>query len=144
MFNVVPPHLASACSHVLADLNRFGVNAENILASIYGLGYRLSDTLPELHRQFPALVVLTTCNQIWNGIRAFPVQSGKQTVFAVKAIRFSCYGQCDDFYVGEGGYHPAARSISTLINEISCILLAYLTYFAELCDEVVHGYDDGS
>lgn len=144
MFNVVLAHLASAGSHVLADLDRFRVNAENILASIYGLRYRLSDTLPKLHRQFSPLVILTTGNQVWNGIRAFPVQSGKQTVFAVKAISFSCYGQSDDFYVREGGYHPAARNISTLINEISCKLFAYLTYFTELCREVVHGYDDST
>ena len=34
--------------------------------------------------------------------------------------------------------------ISTLINEISCKMFAYLTYFAELCSEVVHGDDDST
>ena len=54
------------------------------------------------------------------------------------------HSKCDDYCVREGGDNPAARNISTLINEISCKLFVYLTYFTELCNEVVYGYDDST
>jgi len=59
-------------------------------------------------------------------------------------IGLGCDGQSHHFQVGKGGNNASARYISLLVYLISCKFLAYLKNVSELCNEVVHTYDDSA
>lgn len=67
MLNVSPSHLTSVGSRILSYLYRLGVNAEHRLATVYSLGYGLTDILTGHHGLLATLVVLTTGNQVGCG-----------------------------------------------------------------------------
>jgi len=83
MFNIGLSHLAPGGTGILADFHRLGVNAEDGLTTIDGLGNRLADVLPKPHGLLTALVVLATADQIGNSIRTITVQPIEKIVLAV-------------------------------------------------------------
>ena len=129
---------------VLADIHRLGVNAEDGLATIDGLGNRLVDILPKHHGQLAVLVVLATADQIGNGIRTITVQPIEKIVLAVNTECLSRDGKCHDLQVGESGYNATTGNISLLVYTISRKLFAYLKDFSEICNEVAHIYDNST
>ena len=144
MLYVVLSHLTPVGTGILADLYRLGVNAEDGLATIYCLGYGLTDILAKHHGLLATLVVLPTCNQVGNGSRTFRVQPLEEVVLAVNTQCLCCDGKCHHLQIGEGGNDTTSRDISLLIYIISCKFLADLKNFSELCDEVAHIYDNST
>ena len=144
MLYIILSHLALVGSCVLADLDGFGVNTEYILASVNAARYCLTDALAKLACQLTALIELTTRNQIRDGSRALLVQAVEQIVLAIHAESLGSYGKSYDFQVGKGGNYASAGDISLLVYLISSKFLAYLKNVSELCNEVVHTYDDST
>ena len=60
-------HLAPVGTCVLAYLDRLGIDAEDILASVDSLSNGLTDAFSKQHRLLAALIVLPTGNQVGNG-----------------------------------------------------------------------------
>ena len=141
MTNVRPSHLAPVGSCILTDLYGLGVNAEDRLATIYSLGYGLTDTLTKHHRLLTTLIVLTTCNQVGDGSRTLSVQSVEEIILAIDTKCLRCDGERHHLQIGEGGDNTATSDISLLVYLISCKLFAYLKNLSELCNEVVHDCD---
>lgn len=135
-------HRTTISPGILADLHRLGVYAEDILASVNAARYCLTDALAKLACQLTALIELTTRNQIRDGSRALLVQAVEQIVLAIHAESLGSYGKSYDFQVGKGGNYASAGDISLLVYLISSKFLAYLKNVSELCNEVVHTYDD--
>lgn len=131
-------------TRVLAHLDRLRIDAEDILASVNSLGNGLTDAFSKRHRLLAPLVVLPTGNQVWNGSRALGVQPVEEVVLAVDTERLCCNGKSHHLQVGEGGDNTAASDISFLVYLIFCKFLANLKNFSELCDEVVHIYDNST
>ena len=144
MLNVAPAHLAPVGADVPAHPDGLGVYAEHILAAVDGLGYGLADALPETHRLLPALIVLPAGNQVGDFTRVFLVQKVEQVVLAVYAHALRRNGKRNHLHVGEGRHDAAAGDISTLVHMIFSKMLAYLKNFSELCNEVVHIYDNSA
>ena len=144
MLNIGLSHLALGGTGILAYFHRLGANAEDVLATIDGLGNGLADILSKLHGQLAALVILAAADQIGNGIRTIPVQPIEKIVLAVNTECLSCDGKCHHLQIGEGRHDTASRYISLLIYLISCKSLADLKNFSELCDEVAHIYDNNT
>ena len=55
-----------------------------------------------------------------------------------------CEGKSHHLPIGEFGYDTVSRNNSRLIYLISCKFLADFKNFTELCDEVVHIYDNST
>ena len=142
--DVTPSHSTTISPGILADLYRLGVYTEYILASINAARNCLTDTLAELTCQLTTLIELTTRNQIRDDSRALLVQAVEQIVLAIHAESLGRYGKSDDFQVGKGGDYASTRDISLLVYLISCKFLAYLKNVSELCNEVVHTYDNST
>ena len=141
MLYIIPSHLTSAGTRVLAHLDRFGIDAEDILASVNSLSNGLTNAFSKRHRLLAPLVVLPTGNQVWNGSRTLGVQPVEEVVLAVETECLCCNGKSHHLQVGEGGDNTAASDISFLVYLIFCKFLANLKNFSELCDEVAHIYD---
>lgn len=84
-FRIVLPHDATFCSCVLADLDRFRVNAENILSSIDCHCYIFLDFFSKTSRQLTPGIELSSTNQVWQIIFALVVQAMKQEILTIEA-----------------------------------------------------------
>ena len=136
MLYVILTHLAPVGTGVLTNLYRFRIYAEYIFASIYRLGYGLTDILSKHHGFLATLVVLPTRNQVGNSTWAFRIQPLEKIIFTVNTQCLCRDGKCHYLQIGECGYNTASRYISLLIYLISCKFLAYLKNFSELCDVI--------
>ena len=119
-----------------------GVNTENGFSSIYDLGYCLTDILAKHYDFLTTLIVLATRNQVGNDSRTFRIQPLEEVVLAVDTQCLFYEGKCHHLQIGECGYNTTARDISLLIYLISYKFLVDFKNFSELCDEVVHVYDN--
>ena len=128
----------------LTYFHRLGVNAEDGIAAIDGLGNGLVDILPKHHGQHATLVVLVAADQIGNDNRTFSIQLIEEIVLSVNTECLSCDGKCHDLQVGERGDNTTTRNISFLVYLISCKLFAYLKDFSEIYNEVAHIYDNST
>ena len=140
--NVRLSHGTPLGSCILAHFDGFGVNAEDRLSAIDGLGYPLTDFLPKGAGELSASIELPAADEIGDGIGAFLHQPVEEINLAVDAERFSCEGKGDHFNIGEGGNNTTARYISSFIYTIFCKTLADVKNFSELCNEVVHNNDN--
>ena len=144
MLHVIPTHLAPVGAGILANLYRLGIYAEDVFTPIYLLGYGLANVLAEQHGLLTTLIVLPSTNQVGNGIRAFCIQPIEKVILTVNTECLSRDGECHHFQIRECRYDTASGYISFLIYLISCKFLANLEDFSELCDEVVHVYDNSN
>lgn len=142
--NVRLSHGTAVGTGILTDFHRLGVDTEDGLSAIYGTGNGLADILAKLASQLAALIVLTTGNQVGNCTRTFLIQTVEQIILAINTESLGCDGQSYHFQVGKGGNNAPARHISLLVYLISCKFLAYLKNLSELCNEVVHTYDNST
>ena len=104
----------------------------------------LTDILAKHHGFHAALVVLPMRNQVWNDTWAFCIQSLEKIILTVNAQCLCCEGKSRHLPIGEFGYDTVSRNNSLLIYLISCKYLADFKNFTELCDEVVHIYDNST
>ena len=144
MFNIGHSHLAPGGADIMAYFHRLGVNAEDGLAAINGLGNGLVGILPKHHGQHATLVVLAATDQIGNDNRTFSVQLIEEIVLSVNTECLSCDGKCHDLQVEEHGDNATMRNIFFLVYLISRKLFAYLKDFSEICNEVVNIYDNST
>ena len=144
IFYIIPSHLTSVGKRVLALLDRRGIDAEDILASVNSLSNGLADAFAKRIRLRTMLVVLPTGNRFWNGSRALGVQPVEEVVLAVDTEYLCRNGKSHHLQVGEGGDNAAASGISFLVYLIFCKFLANLKNFYELCDEAVHIYENST
>ena len=144
MLYVILSPLTPVGTCILADLYRLGVNTEDRLSSSCRLGYGLTDILAKHHGFHAALVVLPMRNQVWNDTWAFCIQSLEKIILTVNTQCLCCEGKSHHLPIGEFGYDTVSRNNSLLIYLISCKFLADFKNFTELCDEVVHIYDNST
>ena len=137
-------HGTAVGTGILTDFHGLGVDTEYELSAIDGTGNGLADMLAKLLGQLATLIELATSNQVGNGVRTLLVQTIEQVILAINTESLGCDGQSHHFQVGKGGNNASARYISLLVYLISCTFLAYLKNVSELCNEVVHTYDDST
>ena len=73
-----------------------------------------------------------------------PIRHFKGNVRRPKEVQLHRHTEISHFQVGKGGNNAPARHISLLVYLISCKFLAYLKNLSELCNEVVHTYDNST
>ena len=144
VFYISLAHGTPTCSCILTYLYWFGVNAEDGLSAIYCFGNGLANFLTKTSGQFATLVELTAGYKVGNSTRTLCVQAVEEKVLAVNTECLCRNGKCDHLYIRECGDNTTTRDISLLIYTISCKLFADLKNFSELCDEVVHIYDNST
>lgn len=137
-FGIVAAHCTAFGPCVLTGIYRLGINAEHILATVYGNRNLPAYFLGEPCRQLSSGVELPAADQVWQVIFAFMVQPIKQIVFAVEVERLGCESQSDDFKVGELRDNSASRYVSLFIDTISGEILADSKDSDEICYEVAH------
>ena len=144
VFYISLAHCTPTGSCILAYLYRFGVNAEDRLAAIYCFGNGLANLLAKISGLFATLVELTAGYEVGDSTRTLCVQTVEEIVLAVNTECLCRNGKCNHLYIRECGDNTTTRYISILIYTISCKLFADLKNFSELCDEVVHIYDNST
>ena len=87
---------------------------------------------------------VSTPGQVWNDTWAFCIQSLEKIILTVNTQCLCCEGKSHHLPIGEFGYDTVSRNNSLLIYLISCKFLADFKNFTELCDEVVHIYDNST
>ena len=137
-------HRASFGTSVLVHLDRLGVYAEHKLSAVNRLCNGLADILAKLTSQLSALIELTAGYKIWNRVRTLSAQTDKEIVLTVDTECLCRDGKCHNLQFGESGNNTTVRDISSLVYLISCKLLADFKNISELCNEVVHSYDDST
>ena len=68
---------------ILTNLYRLVINAEDKPTAVNSFCYGFTDVFAKQSRQFPALIVLPTSDEIGNGIGTLTVKTNKKTVLTV-------------------------------------------------------------
>lgn len=135
---IIFAHSAAFGPGILADLDRFGVDAENSLFAIHCHRHVLAYFFTKNGRKLTALIVLPASDQVGKAISLFSVEPLEKIIFTVESKRLGCGRECDNFKVGKLGDDAAMWAISILIYTISCEFLVDFENLSELYDEVVH------
>ena len=77
----------------LTNLYRLGINAEDKLTAVNSLSDGFTDVFAKQSRQFSALIVLPTSDEIGNGIGTLTVKTNKKIVPTVDTECLRCDGE---------------------------------------------------
>lgn len=143
-FIIAASHCTTVGTCILADLDRLGIDAENILLAVHGSSNVLTYFLSKPSSKSTSLIELPATNQIGKTIAFYSLKSFEQIVLAVNPKCLGCGREGDDLEVGKLGDNATMWAIPVLIHTISCVFFDYVKDFTELYDEVVHIRDDSN
>lgn len=94
---------------ILTNLYRLVINAEDKPTAVNSFCYGFTDVFAKQSRQFSALIVLPTSDEIGNGIGTLTVKTNKKTVLTVNTECLRCDGESYNLQIRESGDHATTR-----------------------------------